>query len=80
VLTGGPRGPPPAGMAATVTATRGGRPVARQTVASGQRFALVVPEGTYRLWIGGAGVPCADATVTVSAGADRTVSMVCWRK
>ncbi len=78
-LTGGPRGASPVGAAGTVIAKRSGKQVARQDVADGQQFSFQLPAGKYVLSAGG-GLPCEDATVTVTAGADQSVALICSRK
>ena len=79
-MTGGPRGASPAAAAGTVIAEKGGKQVARQNVTQRQQFSFPLPAGTYELSVSGAGLPCADATVTVAAGTDQNVALVCSRK
>jgi hypothetical protein len=78
--TGGPSGAPAEATAGTVTATGGGHRIARQTVAAGQEFSFRLVAGTYRLSVSDAGPSCADETVTVAAGTDQSVSLICPRK
>ena len=79
-MTGGPRGASPAGAAGTVVAKKGGKQVARQDVAEGQQFSFQLSAGKYQLSVSGASLPCADTAVTVAAGADQNVVLVCSRK
>lgn len=76
-MVGGPPGASPIAAAGTVVATKDGRQVARQDVAAGRQFSFRLPAGEYRLSVSGAGVPCEAATVTVAAGADQRVALVC---
>jgi hypothetical protein len=80
VMTGGPSSARPQGTAGTVVVTRGGRPLAQERVGAGQEFSFHLHEGTYRLTVSNAGLPCVDDTVTVTAGTDQQVTIVCPRK
>jgi hypothetical protein len=79
-MTGGPRGASPVVVGGTVIATKDGNEVARHKVDAGQQFSLRLPVGSYQLSVGDAGLPCAGTAVTVTAGADDAVTLVCSRK
>jgi hypothetical protein len=79
-MSGGPPGAQSAGGSGTVTAKKGSTEVATQTVAEGQQFSFTLPTGKYRLSVSNAGLPCIDATVTITTNTDRSVPLVCSRK
>lgn len=80
MLTGGPSQASPAAAPGTVVVSRDGDEVARQTVAGGQEFRFALPAGRYTLSVKGVDGVCAAADVTVTASADRAVSLTCQRK
>jgi hypothetical protein len=79
-MTGGPRGAPPVGAAGTVVVTRKGHEVGKQDVPDGGQFRFSLPAGSYRLSVKGAGGACVATDVTVSAGGDQGVTLICQRK
>jgi hypothetical protein len=76
-LSGGPVGASRVGAGGTVVAKQGGKQIGRENVGEGQQFSFALPAGRYTLAADTNGLPCLDTTVTVSAGADQTVTLVC---
>ncbi len=79
-MVGGPPEASPFVAAGTVVASRGGHEVTRQDVPQGQEFRFNLAPGTYQLSVRGATAPCLDVTVTLAAGDDRSVTLICSRK
>jgi hypothetical protein len=76
-LSGGPAGASGVAAGGTVVAKKGGKQIGREQVGEGQQFSFALPAGRYTLAADTNELPCLDTTVTVSAGADQTVTLVC---
>jgi hypothetical protein len=76
-LSGGPAGASGVAAGGTVVAKKDGKQIGREQVGEGQQFSFALPAGRYTLAADSNELPCLDTTVTVSAGGDQTVTLVC---
>ncbi|MFG2040943.1 hypothetical protein [Dactylosporangium sp. NPDC048998] len=67
----------PVGRPGTVVVRRGGGEVARQRLGDGERFRFVLAAGAYRLEARSGDALCEPLAVTVAAGEERDVRVVC---
>jgi hypothetical protein len=70
----------PIGAAGTVVVRRDGGEITRQRLGDGERFRFELAAGTYELKVSGVEGACVSQSVTVVAGDEQDVRLVCGRK